>query len=59
MSHMDLKRIISVDYAPPPPFEKGGHIALNMSVGMSVSLNLVQLKTQVCFAQEVSNLVGG
>ena len=41
-----------------PPFEKGGHIALHMSVGMSVSLNLVQLITQECFAQEASNLVG-
>ena len=46
----------------PPPFEKGGHIALHLSVGMSVgryvgrsvcryvgrsvSLNLVQLITQ-------------
>ena len=37
-----------------PPFEKGGHIALHlsvgryvgMSVGMSVALNLVQLITQ-------------
>ena len=41
-----------------PPFEKGGHIALHMSVGMLVSLNLVQLITQDCFAQEASNLVG-
>ena len=40
------------------PFEKGGHIALRMSVGMSVSLNLVQLITQEWFAQEASNLVG-
>ena len=29
-----------------PPFEKGGHIALHVSVGMSVALNLVQLITQ-------------
>ena len=29
-----------------PPFEKGGHIALHLSVGMSVALNLVQLITQ-------------
>ena len=42
----------------PPPLEKEGQIALHMSVGMSVSLNLVQLITQVCFAQEASNLVG-
>ena len=45
-----------------PPFEKGGHIALHMSVsrsvGRSVSLNLVQLITQERFAPEVSNLVG-
>ena len=39
---------------PPPPL----NIALYMSVGMSVSLNLVQLITQDCFAQETSNLVG-
>ena len=47
---------------PPPPFEKGGHIALHLSVGRyvgrSVSLNLVQLITQECFAPEASNLVG-
>ena len=45
-----------------PPFEKGGHIALHMSVGMSVgmwvSLNLVQLITHEHFAPEASNLVG-
>ena len=41
-----------------PPFEKGGHIALHLSVGMSVSLNLVQLITQESFAPEASNLVG-
>ena len=41
-----------------PPLKKEGHIALHLSVGMSVSLNLVQLITQVCFAQEASNLVG-
>ena len=49
-----------------PPFEKGGHIALHLSVGwlvglyvgMSVSLNLVQLITQERFAPEASNLVG-
>ena len=48
-----------------PSFEKGGHIALHMSVGrsvrpsvgMSVSLNLVQLITQERFAPEASNLV--
>ena len=44
------------------PFEKGGHIALHMSacssVGMSVSLDLVQLITQEHFAPEASNLVG-
>ena len=47
-------------------FEKGGHIALHMSVGrsvcqsvgMSVSLNLVQLITQEHFALEASNFVG-
>ena len=49
-----------------PPFEKGGHIALHLSVGMSVyrsvgmsvALSLVQLITQERFAQEASNLVG-
>ena len=41
-----------------PPFEKGGHIALHLSVGMSVALNLVQLITQERFAPEASNLVG-
>ena len=40
------------------PFKKEGHIALHMSDGMSVSLNLVQLITQERFAQEASNLVG-
>ena len=53
-----------------PPFEKGGHIALQMSVcrsvsrsvrlsvGMSVfSLNLVQLITREHFEPEASNLV--
>ena len=29
-----------------PPLKKEGHIALHLSVGMSVSLNLVQLITQ-------------
>ena len=50
-----------------PPFQKGGHIALHifvcrsvgLSVGMSVSLNLVQLITQEHFALEASNWVGG
>ena len=49
-----------------PSLKKEGHIALHMSVcmsvcwsiGMSVSLNLVQLITKECFAQEASNLVG-
>ena len=45
-----------------PPFEKGGHIALHLSVGMyvgmSVALNLVQLITQERFASEAWNLVG-
>ena len=49
-----------------PPLKKEGHIALHLSVGMSVcrsvgmsvSRNLVQLITQECFAQEASNLVG-
>ena len=40
-----------------PPFEKGGHIALHLLVGRSVSLNLVQLITQERFAPEASNLV--
>ena len=40
------------------PSKKEGHIALHMSVGMSVSLNLVQLITQERFAPEASNLVG-
>ena len=43
---------------PPPPLKKEGHIALHMSVGMSVALNLVQLITQEGFALEASNLVG-
>ena len=45
----------------PSPSKKEGHIALHMSVcrsvGMSVSLNLVQLITQERFAPEASNLV--
>ena len=43
-------------FMPPsmPPSKKEGHIALHMSV----SLNLVQLITQECFALEASNLVG-
>ena len=52
-----------------PPFEKGGAYcfapvsryvgrSVGRYVGMSVSLNLVQLITQECFAQEASNLVG-
>ena len=44
-----------------PPFEKGGAYCfahVGGSVGMSVSLNLVQLITQECFAHEASNLVG-
>ena len=41
-----------------PPLKKEGHIALHMSVGITVSLNLVQLITQECFGQEASNLVG-
>ena len=50
-------------FMPPPlPFEKGGHIALHMSfglsVGISVSLHLVQLITQEHFAPEASNSVG-
>ena len=44
------------------PLKKEGHIALHMSVCMSVvmsvSLNLVQLITQEGFAPEASNLVG-
>ena len=40
---------------PPPPSKKEGHIALHMSVGMSVSLNLVQRITQERFAPEASN----
>ena len=50
-------------YAPlPPPFEKGGHIALHMSfslyVSMLVSFNLVQLITLEDFAPQASNLIG-
>ena len=41
-----------------PPLKKEGHIALHLSVGMSVALNLVQLITQEGFAPEASNLVG-
>ena len=40
------------------PSKKEGHIALYMSVCMSVSLNLVQLITQQLFALESLNLVG-
>ena len=44
-----------------PPSKKEGHIALHMSVGtsvgMSVSLNLVQLITQERFAPKALNLV--
>ena len=48
-----------------PPFKKGGaycvaHVgrSVRRSVGMSVSLKLVQLITQEGFAPEASNLVG-
>ena len=49
-----------------PPSKKEGHIALHMSVcrsvglsvGMLVSLNLVQLVTQERYARGASNLVG-
>ena len=60
-------RSVVSSYLLCPPLKKEGHIALHMSVGMSVgryvgipsvSLNLVQLITQECFAQEASNLVG-
>ena len=43
------------------PFEKGGAYCVahvGPSVGMSVSLNLLQLITQEGFAPEASNLVG-
>ena len=51
-------------YLCPPP-KKEGHIALHMSVGLSVrpsvgmavSLNHVQLITQECFAPQASNMV--
>ena len=48
-----------------PSFEKGGAYcvarvgpSVRRSVGMSVSLNLVQLITQEGFVPEASNLVG-
>ena len=48
-----------------PPFEKGRAYcfapvgrSVGLYVGMSVSLNLVQLITQDRFAPEASNLVG-
>ena len=44
-----------------PPFEKGGAYCVahvGRYVGISVSLNLVQLITQEGFAPETSNLVG-
>ena len=48
-----------------PPFEEGGaycfaHVrrSVCLSVGMSVSLKLVQLITREHFAPEASNLVG-
>ena len=52
-------------YVPFDSSKKEGHIALHLSVGMSVgplvgmsvSLNLVQLITQEHFALEASNLV--
>ena len=47
-----------VNFLIMPPLKKEGHIALHMSVGMSVALNLVQLITQEGFALEASNLVG-
>ena len=44
-----------------PPLKKRGQITLHMSVGrsvgVSVSLNLVQLITQEHFTQEPTNLV--
>ena len=47
-----------------PPFKDGGaycvaHVGryVSMSVGMSVSLNIVQLITQESFTPEASNLV--
>ena len=44
-----------------PPFEEGGAYCfahVSRSVGMLVSLNLVQLITQERFAPESANLVG-
>ena len=46
-----------------PPLEKEGILlctcpSVGMFVGMSVSLNLVQLITQEHFAPQASNLVG-
>ena len=43
---------------PPPPLKKEGHIALHMSEGLSVGINLVHLIAQELFAPEASNLVG-
>ena len=55
------RNIKSIFMPPPPPLEKGGHIASHLSVrrsvGMSVSFNLVQLITQERFVPEASNLV--
>ena len=44
-----------------PPFEEGGthcYAYVGRSVAMSVSLNLVQLITEECFAPEASNIGG-
>ena len=49
---------VSMEYIFMPPFEKGGAYCVAYVVGMSVSLNLVQLITQERFAPEASNLVG-
>ena len=55
---MWIKMRKAKQYYYAPPLKKERHIALHMSVGMSVSLNIVQLMTQEGFAPEASNLVG-
>ena len=55
----DMQKQYAQIFMPPSPSKKEGHIALYMSVGMSVSRsNLVQLITQERFAPGVSNVVG-
>ena len=55
---------MNVNSYAPPPFSKKencfAHVGMSVgpSIGMSVSLNLMQLITQERSAKEASNLVG-